>query len=197
MWHTPAADPELGLIYFSTGNPGPDFNGAVRPGDNLFTVSFVAIEARTGEYRWHYQAVHHDIWDYDLPTPVVLLDIEIDGRARKGLAGTGKTGWVYLLDRETGEPLIGIEERPVPQEPEQATAATQPYPIGDAYIPQSIDIPPEGFDLVNGGRIFTPFLNQPVVMKPNLRGRGELAPELLRPSDGPLLRVCVGRSGGV
>ena len=91
------------MIYFATGNPGPDFNGAVRPGDNLFTVSFVAIEARTGEYRWHYQAVHHDSWDYDLPTPVVLFDIEIDGRARKGLAGTGKTGWVYLLDRETGE----------------------------------------------------------------------------------------------
>ena len=197
VWQTPAADPELGLIYFATGNLGPDFNGAVRPGDNLFTVSFVAIEASTGEYRWHYQAVHHDIWDYDLPTPVVLFDIEIGGRTRKGLAGTGKTGWVYLLDRETGEPLTGIEERAVLQEPGQATAATQPYPIGDAYVPQAIDIPPEGFDLVNGGRIFTPFLEGAVVMKPYYGGRGELAAELLRPSDRPLLRVCNGRSGRV
>ncbi len=176
VWHTPAADPELGLIYFSTGNAGPDFNGAVRPGDNLFTSSVVALDALSGEYRWHYQMVHHDIWDYDMPTPIVLFDREIDGVPRRGLASTGKTGWVYLLDRETGEPLIGIEERPVPQEPAQATSPTQPYPIGDAYLPQSIDIPPEGYTLVNGGRIFTPFLNEGVVMKPAQTGGANWAP---------------------
>ena len=176
VWQTPASDPELGLIYFTTGNAGPDLNGAGRPGDNLFTSSVVALDALTGEYRWHYQMVHHDIWDYDMPTPVVLFDREIDGQMRTGLAATGKTGWVYLLDRETGEPLIGIEERAVPQEPGQATAATQPYPIGDAYIPQSIDIPPEGYDLVNGGRIYTPFLTQGVVMKPSFTGGANWAP---------------------
>jgi PQQ-dependent dehydrogenase (methanol/ethanol family) len=137
VWNTPAVDPELGLIYFSTGNPGPDFNGAVRAGDNLFTASVVAVEARTGKYRWHFQEVHHDIWDYDAPNPVVLFDASIDGRMRKGLAQVGKTGWAYILDRETGKPLIGIDERPVPQEPRQATAATQPYPKGDAKASSS------------------------------------------------------------
>ena len=144
VWQTPAVDPELGLIYFSTGNPGPDFNGAVRAGDNLFSASIVAIEARTGKYRWHFQQVHHDLWDYDAPNPVVLFDVRVGGALRKGLAQVGKTGWAYILDRETGEPLIGIEERPVPQEPRQATAATQPYPVGDAIVPQQVEIAPEG-----------------------------------------------------
>ena len=81
VWQTPAVDPELGLIYFSTGNPGPDFNGAVRAGDNLFSASIVAIEARTGQYRWHFQQVHHDLWDYDAPNPVVLFDVPHRRRA--------------------------------------------------------------------------------------------------------------------
>jgi quinohemoprotein ethanol dehydrogenase len=156
VWQTPALDPELGLVYFSTGNPGPDLHGGVRPGDNLFSVSIVAVDAATGEYRWHFQQVRHDLWDYDSPNPVILFDAEYDGEPRKGLVQVSKTGWAYILDRETGEPLMGIEERPVPQEPRQATAATQPYPIGDAVVPQSIDIPPEGVDLIAGlGRIVT------------------------------------------
>jgi alcohol dehydrogenase (cytochrome c) len=150
VWQTPAVDPELGLMYFSTGNPGPDLQGGMRPGDNLFTVSIVAIEAKTGRYRWHFQQVHHDLWDYDSPNPIVLFDAEIDGKPRKGLVQVSKTGWAYILDRVTGEPIIGIEERPVPQEPRQATAATQPYPIGDAIVPQQIDIVPEGARLEPG-----------------------------------------------
>ena len=86
VWQTPAIDPELGLIYFSTGNPGPVLNGALREGDNLFSVSIVAIEAKTGKYRWHFQQVHHDIWDYDSPNPVILFDAPYDGKLRKGLA---------------------------------------------------------------------------------------------------------------
>ena len=89
VWQTPAVDPELGLIYFSTGNPGPDLNGSVRPGDNLFSVSMVAIEAKTGKYRWHFQQVHHDLWDYDSPNPVILFDAEYDGRMRKGIVEVG------------------------------------------------------------------------------------------------------------
>jgi alcohol dehydrogenase (cytochrome c) len=167
VWQTPAIDPELGLVYFSTSNPGPVLNGNIRAGDNLFSVSIVAIEAATGEYRWHFQQVHHDIWDYDSPNPIILFDAPYDGAMRRGLAQAAKTGWVYLLDRETGEPLIGIEERPVMQEPQQHTAATQPFPIGDAIVPQSIDIPLEGFELVNEGRIFTPFKDdKPVLWKP-------------------------------
>jgi quinohemoprotein ethanol dehydrogenase len=176
LWNTPAVDPELGLLYFATGNPGPDYNGSVRTGDNLFSTSIVAIEARTGEYRWHFQQVHHDIWDYDAASPVVLFDVEIGGEVRKAVAEASKTGWVYILDRTTGEPLLGIDERPVPQEPRQATAATQPYPRGDAFIPQYIAIAPEGTTLVNQGRIFTPFWTTPTLMKPGPPGGANWAP---------------------
>ena len=131
VWQTPAVDPALGLIYFSTGNPSPDFNGAIRAGDNLFASSIVAVDAMTGEYRWHFQQVHHDLWDYDSPSPVVLFDLTIDGKERKGLAQASKTGWLYLLDRTNGKPLIGIKERAVAQEPRQATSATQPFPLGE------------------------------------------------------------------
>jgi quinohemoprotein ethanol dehydrogenase len=168
VWQTPAVDPDLGLLYFSTGNAGATYNGSVRPGDNLFTASILAIEAKTGKYRWHFQEVHHDIWDYDAPNPVVLFDAQIDGKPRKGLAEIGKTGWVYILDRATGKPLIGIDEKPVPQEPRQATSPTQPYPVGDAVVPQSLDIAPEGQELVNGGRIFTPFWDKLVSYRPQM-----------------------------
>ena len=144
VWQTPAVDPELDLIYFSTGNPGPDMNGKIREGDNLFTASIVAVDAHTGEYRWHFQQVHHDLWDYDAPNPVILFDMEFEGETRKAIAEAGKTGWVYILDRITGEPIVGVEEKPVPQLPEQFTSPTQPYPVGDAFIPQFVDVAPEG-----------------------------------------------------
>jgi len=189
VWQTPAVDPELGLVYFSTGNPGPDVNGSVRPGDNLFSVSMVAIDAATGEYRWHFQQIHHDLWDYDSPNPVILFDAEYDGELRKGIVEVGKTGFVYILDRETGEPLIGIEERPVPQEPRQATAATQPYPIGEPVVPHEIDIAPEGYQLVNRGRIFTPFWDEPIVMKPLGTGGANWPPSSYDP-ESDLFYVC-------
>jgi alcohol dehydrogenase (cytochrome c) len=166
VWSTPAVDPELGLLYFSTGNPGPILGGAARPGDNLFTASIVAVDTHSGEYRWHFQEVHHDIWDYDAPNPVLLFDAPYNGVMRKGIAQAGKTGWVYILDRITGEPLLGIEERPVMQEPRQATSPTQPFPVGDALVPQEIAVPPEDHQLVNKGRIFTPFDEEPVIYTP-------------------------------
>jgi quinohemoprotein ethanol dehydrogenase len=195
VWQTPAVDPELGLLYFSTGNPGPDLNGSVRPGDNLFSVSMVAVDARTGKYRWHFQQVHHDLWDYDSPNPVVLFDAEYDGRMRKGIVEVGKTGFVYILDRVTGEPLIGIEERPVPQEPRQATSPTQPFPIGDPVVPHEIDIPPEGFKLVNNGRIFTPFWDEPVVVKPLGTGGANWPPSSYDPETN-LFYVCAHDGAG-
>ena len=189
VWQTPAIDPELGLVYFSTGNPGPDLNGSVRPGDNLFSVSMVAIEAKTGKYRWHFQQVHHDLWDYDSPNPVILFDAEYDGRMRKGIVEVGKTGMVYILDRETGKPLVGIEERAVPQEPRQATAATQPFPIGDSVVPLEVDIQPEGFKLINNGRIFTPFWDEPVLVKPLGTGGANWPPSSYDPET-QLFYVC-------
>jgi quinohemoprotein ethanol dehydrogenase len=196
VWQTPAVDPELGLLYFSTGNPGPDFNGAVRAGDNLFSASIVAVDAKTGRYRWHFQQVHHDIWDFDAPSPVVLFDITIGGRMRKGLAQPSKTGWVYILDRTNGRPLIGIEERPVPQEPRQATARTQPFPVGDAFVPQSMMMAPEGFKLVNQGRIFTPFWTEPIVAKPGQGGGANWPPSSYDPRAG-YLYVCASDRTGI
>ncbi len=189
VWQTPALDPDLDLVYFSTGNPGPDLHGGVRPGDNLFSVSIVAVEAHTGKYRWHFQQVHHDIWDYDSPNPIVLFDAPVNGRPRKGLVQVSKTGWAYILDRATGEPLIGIDERPVMQEPRQATAATQPYPRGEAIVPQSIDIPPEGASIVpsgatvvNDGKIFTPFWTEPITLKPGTMGGANWPPSSYDPA---------------
>jgi quinohemoprotein ethanol dehydrogenase len=166
VWQTPAVDPKLGLLYFSTGNASPDLYGAARAGDNLFASSILALDAKTGKYRWHFQEVHHDIWDYDAPSPVVLFNVSVGGRERNAIAQAGKTGFVYILDRETGKPLIGIDERPVPQNPAQKTAATQPFPRGDAVVPQSVSAQsfrqfaaqlPKGTKLVNGGRIFNPY----------------------------------------
>jgi quinohemoprotein ethanol dehydrogenase len=196
VWQTPALDPELGLIYFSTGNAGPDFNGGVRPGDNLFSASIVALEVRTGKYRWHFQEVHHDLWDYDAPNPVVLFDVDIGGMKRKGLAQASKTGYLYILDRTNGKPLIGIEERPVMQEPRQATAATQPFPVGDPFVPTSLEIAPEGFTLVNGGRIFTPYWTDYVLLKPGLRGGANWPPSSVDLQTGHIF-VCAADNAGV
>jgi alcohol dehydrogenase (cytochrome c) len=189
VWHTPAVDSELGLLYFSTGNAGPDYNGSERKGDNLFSASIVALDAKTGKYRWHFQEVHHDIWDYDAPNPVVLFDLQYEGKMRKALAQVGKTGWVYILDRTNGKPLIGIDEKPVPQEPRQHTAATQPIPRGEATIPQQVDIAPYGSRLVNQGRTFTPYWDEPVISTPGPVAGPNWAPSSYNPQLG-YLYVC-------
>jgi quinohemoprotein ethanol dehydrogenase len=182
IWQTPAVDLDLGLVYFSTGNAAPDYNGAFRAGDNLYAASMLAIELATGKYRWHFQQVHHDIWDYDAVNPVILMDINVAGRARKAIAEVGKTGWAYILDRETGKPLIGIDEKPVSQEPRQKTAATQPFPRGDAIVPQLIEIAPEGHALVNDGRIFTPFVGKdPTIVAPGIWGGASWPPSSYDP----------------
>ncbi len=190
LWQTPAVDLELGLVYFSTSNASPNYNGAVRAGDNLYTASMLAIELETGKYRWHFQQVHHDIWDYDAVNPVVLMDVNVGGRTRKAIAEVGKTGWAYILDRQNGKPLIGIDERPVPQEPRQATAATQPFPRGDAIVPQFIEIAPEGSTLVNDGRIFTPFVGaNPTIVAPGIWGGASWPPSAYDPAQQRLF-VC-------
>ncbi|MEE2821494.1 MAG: PQQ-binding-like beta-propeller repeat protein [Acidobacteriota bacterium] len=189
VWQTPAVDPDLGLIYFSTSNPGPDFNGAIRAGDNLFSSAIVALDVKTGERRWHFQQVRHDLWDYDAPNPVVLFNVEVHGTLRKALAQAGKTGWVYILDRTNGEPLLGIEDKEVPQEPRQKTAATQPFPKGDAFVPQMITETIEGVTLINEGRIFTPYWKDGVLARPSTFGGANWPPSSYDPST-QRLHIC-------
>jgi quinohemoprotein ethanol dehydrogenase len=135
IWNTPTVDPKLNMVYFSTSNASP-WAGAQREGDNLFTSSIVALDAETGEYKWHYQQVHHDIWDLDSPSPTVLVEGEMEGEEREGIAQPQKNGFLYILDRKTGEPIFPIEEKAVPQDPSEKTAAKQPYPSLPAFSPQ-------------------------------------------------------------
>jgi len=181
IWNTPALDPDLGLVYFVTGNCGPDYDGSMREGDNLYCASMMALKAKTGEYVWHFQQVHHDIWDYDAASPVVLFDTVIDGKPRKGIAEAGRTGWVYILDRTDGKPLIGIDEKPVPQDPRQKTAKTQPIPRGDATVPQCAEIL-SGYE--KAGCIFDTFWETPVLMQPSGIGGTNWSPMPYSPDTG-------------
>ena len=107
-----SADPELGLVYLPTEAGTGDYYGGHRPGDNLFTQSVVALDVATGERRWHYQTVHHGIWDYDLPTAPVLLDLMVDGREIPALAQVTKQAFTFVLDRRTGEPVVADRGAP-------------------------------------------------------------------------------------
>jgi len=185
IWNTPALDPQLGLVYFAVGNCGPDYDGSMREGDNLFCASVLAVNAKTGAYAWHFQEVHHDIWDYDAASPVVLFDTVINGQPRKAIAQAGRTGWVYILDRTNGKPLIGIEERPVSQEPRQKTAKTQPFPIGDAIVPQCAEpMPASGYE--KAGCIFETFWEEPVLIQPSGIGGTNWGPMSYNPETGSL-----------
>ena len=133
-WAPMSADPELGLVYIPTNSATIDYYGGHRPGDNLFAASLIALDAETGERRWHYQMVHHDIWNYDTPTAPILMDVTVDGRTIKGIFQATKQNWVYALNRETGEPIWPIEERPVPPSnvPGEQLSPTQPFPTWPA-----------------------------------------------------------------
>jgi quinohemoprotein ethanol dehydrogenase len=135
-WAAAAADPSLGLVYFVTGNASPPYGGQVRRGDNLFTVSLIALEMRSGKLRWYHQLIHHDVWEADLSVPPVLLEVKRGGSVRRAVAALRGDGYVFLFDRATGEPLIPLDERPVAQRPEVFTSATQPFPRGgDSILP--------------------------------------------------------------
>ena len=130
MWAWPSADEELGYVYVPLSTPTNDYYGGHRPGENLFAESLVCLDVRTGERVWHFQAVHHGIWDYDFPAAPNLVDITVDGRDLKAVAIVSKQGFTYVFDRVTGEPVWPIEERPVPagNVPGEWYAPTQPFP---------------------------------------------------------------------
>ena len=126
-----SVDDELGYIYLPTGTPTGDYYGGHRPGDNLFAESLVALDIETGQRMWHFQAVHHGVWDYDFPAAPNLLDIMVDGRQVKAVAQVSKQGFTYVFDRVTGDPVWPIEERPVATDTNlegEVLSPTQPFP---------------------------------------------------------------------
>ena len=130
VWSMMSADPELGYVYFPTGTPTNDFYGGHRLGDNLFAESIVCLNAETGERVWHFQGIHHGLWDYDFPAAPILVDIKVEGKEIKALVQVSKQGFTYVFDRVTGEPVWPIVERSVPQTdvPGERTSPTQPFP---------------------------------------------------------------------
>ncbi|MBI4520858.1 MAG: PQQ-binding-like beta-propeller repeat protein, partial [Gemmatimonadetes bacterium] len=130
VWTQISADEELGLVYLPVETPTSDFYGGMRPGNNLFAESLVAVDMNTGERRWHFQLVHHPIWNFDNSSAPLLADITVDGRAIKAVALPSKLGWLYVFNRETGEPVWPIEERPAPKGdvPTEWYSPTQRFP---------------------------------------------------------------------
>ncbi|MCY4505842.1 MAG: PQQ-binding-like beta-propeller repeat protein [Acidobacteria bacterium] len=153
VWGQMTVDAELGIAYFATEMPTNDYYGGHRHGDNLFSDSLVAVDLETGERLWHFQFIHHDVWDWDLPCAPILVDITVDGREIKAVAQPSKQTWLYVFDRVTGEPVWPIEERSVEASnvPGELLALTQPFPTKPpAYDRQGVGID----DLVD----FTPEL---------------------------------------
>jgi quinoprotein glucose dehydrogenase len=189
VWAPMSLDAARGLLFLPVSTPTNDWYGGDRKGDNLFAESVVALNAKTGERVWHYQIVHHGLWDYDLPAPPVLATITWNGKPRDVVAVPSKTAWIYVFDRETGVPIWPIVERPVPASdvPGERAALTQPMPTNPApFTRQSvseqdlIDFTPElkrraleVFSKYRSGPIFTPpSLEGTIVMPGSIGGAG-------------------------
>ncbi len=142
VWAPMSADEDRGLVFLPTSSPSPDFYGGLRPGDNHYANSVVALHAATGEVAWHFQVVHHDVWDYDVPAQPGLYSVWKDGRRHDVVAQVTKTGFVFVLDRDTGEPFLPVEERPVPGGgvDGERLSPTQPYPVATPpVVPITLD----------------------------------------------------------
>jgi PQQ-dependent dehydrogenase (methanol/ethanol family) len=152
IWLDGVYDPKLGVQFYGTGNAVPQYGGEYRQGDNLYTDSLVALDNKTGQLKWYYQIVHHDIWEADIAQAPVLFDAKVDGKAHKAIGAMRTDGFLFMVDRETGKPLQKIEERAAPQDVYQKTARTQPYPVGAQSVLPDCDYwktqtLPAGFEL--------------------------------------------------
>lgn len=149
VWAPMSADPERGLVFVPTSSPSPDFFGGLRPGDNRYANSVVALNVETGDVVWGFQTVHHDVWDYDLPAQPGLYSVAKDGEQRDVVAQVTKTGFVFVLDRDTGEPVLPVEERAVPQGgvAGEALSPTQPFPVATPPIVPNTLTPGDAFGL--------------------------------------------------
>ncbi|MCB0629649.1 MAG: pyrroloquinoline quinone-dependent dehydrogenase [Saprospiraceae bacterium] len=202
-WGGMSLDEERGIVYAPLGSPTYDFYGADRAGQNLYGNSLVALDARTGALRWHFQTVHHDLWDYDLPAPPTLVTVERNGRKIDAVSLTSKIGFLYLFDRETGEPLFPIEEQPVPPSGVAGEQAwpTQPFPLRPApYARQDMtsedvtNISEEARDAVRSRLqelrfegLFTPPDPRGTLMIPGTRGGSEWGGSAYDPNSGLLI----------
>lgn len=209
VWAAMSADDELGYVYLPTSTPTSDYYGGHRPGDNLFAESIVAVDIRTGERKWHFQAVHHGVWDYDFPTHPNLVDVTVDGREVKALAQVSKQGFTYVFDRATGEPVWPIEERPVETDTNlegEVLSATQPFPTKPppfeyqgVSIDDLVDFTPEiramALEAVRGfrlGPLFTPPMRtieggiQGTIQRPAIDGGANLQGSGVDPETGLL-----------
>lgn len=142
VWSTMSVDSERGLVFLPTSTASPDYFGGERPGNNENANAVVALDARTGEVSWAFQIVHHDVWDYDLPAQPGLYQISRDGEVQDVVVQVTKMGLIFVLDRDTGEPVIPVEERPVPQDGVEGEllSPTQPFPVRpEAVIPDQLD----------------------------------------------------------
>ena len=149
VWTQISIDEDLGIAYLPIETPSSDFYGGHRPGDNLFAESLVAVDLRTGQRKWHYQYVHHPIWNFDNSSSPILMDLNVDGRVVKAVVSPSKQAYLYVLDRVTGKPVWPIEERPVPQSdiPGEKTARTQPFPTKPpAYGRNFLKVPDDLID---------------------------------------------------
>ncbi len=159
VWTQITADEELGLVYLPVETPTSDYYGGHRPGNNLFAESLVAVDLRTGQRKWHFQFVHHPLWNYDMSSAAMLADITVNGRAVKAVAVPSKQGFLWVLDRTNGQPVFPIEERPVPQSdvPGEKSSPTQPFPTRPpAYTRTTIKVPDDLID-------FTPAMREQAV----------------------------------
>ena len=210
VWSLMSADAELGLLFLPTNTPAPDYYGGHRPGANLFAESVVALDIETGERVWHFQAVHHGLWDYDFPAAPNLVDVEVDGRPVKALAQVSKQGFIYVFDRVTGEPLWPIEERPVPTDtdlPGEQVWPTQPFPTRPApfeyqgaTLDDLVDFTPEirqmAIDAVDGfrlGPLFTPQSLTGTIQRPSTGGGANWSGAGVDPQTGLLFVPSVNR----
>jgi len=187
VWTVMSADEELGYVYLPFGTPTNDWYGGHRKGNGLFAETLVCVDARTGKRVWHFQTTHHGVWDYDLPTAPALFDVKIDGKPRKILVQATKQGFLFVLDRVTGEPIWPIEEKAVPQSTAEGeeTWPTQPHPtkpvpfeLQGAFEKDLIDFTPELrakaltiFNTYNTGPLFTPPMEEkPTIYNPGWAG---------------------------
>ena len=195
-WVHPAVDPELNMVYWTFGNSrgGSSQDGSSRPGMNLFANSIVALDLKTGEYKWHFQSVHHDIWDMDNVMSPVLADVKINGQDRKVVIYGSKTGMYFILDRKDGSAPLGIDEVPVKQDARQATWPTQPIPRQGAFVETCIVNQPLGTALPGDpnravpnyktGCLFDPHWDIPILSTPGHGGGANWNHQSFSPTTG-------------